>query len=105
MARAGFFCSDRTPDTDSARCYVCQHELLWDPEDDPWFKKYEELIILTIKFDREEHCRHRPDCELVKVGKQDEKEFTVLEQLRIMAYIYSTRHVYNFIIIMKTNIC
>ena len=37
MARAGFYCSEQQLGTDSARCYVCQHELLWDPQDDPWF--------------------------------------------------------------------
>ncbi|KAL7076503.1 hypothetical protein ACQ4LE_004680 [Meloidogyne hapla] len=75
MARAGFYCSELKPNADCARCYVCQHELLWDAQDDPW----------------DEHRNHRPDCELVKIGKQDESEFTCREQLRILSFIYSCR--------------
>ena len=75
LARAGFYYTEEAPGSDAARCYVCQHELLWDPHDEPW----------------DEHSAHRPDCQLVINGKQDENEFTVFEQLQIMAFMYATR--------------
>uniref|UniRef100_A0A914HFQ7 Survivin n=1 Tax=Globodera rostochiensis TaxID=31243 RepID=A0A914HFQ7_GLORO len=75
MACAGFYCTEKRKNSDAAKCYVCQHEMLWDPEDDPW----------------EEHKKHRPDCLLVKIGKQNEAEFTVREVLLLMAHVQSTK--------------
>ncbi|KAF7636050.1 hypothetical protein Mgra_00004499 [Meloidogyne graminicola] len=93
MAKAGFYCTENKP-TDAGRCYVCHHELLWDAQDDPWY----DLSLLEYFFNYlmdsfwgDEHRNHRPDCELVKIGKQDEAEFTICEQLRIMAFSYSCR--------------
>ncbi|KAL3089997.1 hypothetical protein niasHS_006449 [Heterodera schachtii] len=76
MARAGFFCTEkRKKPSDAAKCFICLHEMYWDPEDEPW----------------EEHKKHRPDCPLVTIGKQNEDEFTVREVLLLLAYEHSTK--------------
>jgi hypothetical protein len=35
MAEAGFVCTATKSDPEAASCFVCQHEMLWDPDDDP----------------------------------------------------------------------
>ena len=52
MARAGFYCSEIKPNADCARCYVCQHEILWDAEDDPRF-----LILFFVKNQKNKNLR------------------------------------------------
>lgn len=35
MAKAGFLCTATKNDPEAATCYICRHEMLWDPEDEP----------------------------------------------------------------------
>uniref|UniRef100_A0A915EWG0 Uncharacterized protein n=1 Tax=Ditylenchus dipsaci TaxID=166011 RepID=A0A915EWG0_9BILA len=74
LAKAGFVCTATKNEPDGAKCYVCQHEMIWDPEDVPAV----------------EHKKHRPDCELAKLDKPEE-EYTIRDWLRLNAYVVSTQ--------------
>ncbi|KAI1717312.1 inhibitor of apoptosis domain-containing protein [Ditylenchus destructor] len=73
LAKAGFFCTSTPEEPDSAKCYICLHELCWDPTDDPFT----------------EHEKHQPYCEFVKLNKPED-DYTVRDWLRLLAYANST---------------
>ncbi|KAI1712803.1 inhibitor of apoptosis domain-containing protein [Ditylenchus destructor] len=75
LAKAGFFYSGTKKEPMAAKCFVCTHELIWDPEDQPL----------------EEHRKHRPDCVLVKLlGEKLEENFTIKDWLSCLTYASST---------------
>ncbi|XP_046751250.1 baculoviral IAP repeat-containing protein 5-like [Diprion similis] len=64
MAAAGFVLIGGRNDPDLVECFVCSKQLdEWDSEDDPW----------------NEHLKHMPSCPYIKIGKQDELDWTVPE--------------------------
>ncbi|KAI1729794.1 inhibitor of apoptosis domain-containing protein [Ditylenchus destructor] len=79
LAKAGFYCTGTPKEPDSAKCFICLHELWWESNDDPF----------------KEHQSHSPDCEFVKLNKS-ENDYTVRDWLRLLAYANST-HQYTAI--------
>jgi hypothetical protein len=76
MAEAGFICTVTKKDRDSAKCFFCRHEMLWDPEDDP----------------KVEHANHSPQCAFVRLNKPEE-EWTVKEALQMLGFVaYLMKH-------------
>ncbi|XP_054008306.1 baculoviral IAP repeat-containing protein 5 [Hylaeus anthracinus] len=64
MAAAGFHVIGGKEEPDLVQCFICSKQLDgWDPDDDPW----------------DEHVKHQPQCQFVKLNKPDERSWTIQE--------------------------
>ncbi|KAH7724441.1 Baculoviral IAP repeat-containing protein 5 [Aphelenchoides avenae] len=69
LAEAGFFSTSSKDCKDSAKCFFCRHELLWDPQDDPM----------------SEHREHSPKCHFLAMEKPEDS-WTVKDIFKLLAH-------------------